>query len=240
MSNFKIIRTAMVIVGFTVGYFVLASKELFPQQAPIVELYYPIGIILGFITIYLVNRRYIKCGTSYIVTSTIVLTMFLLVFTLIIGALYGSILDDYYQFSKSNTLIGLIRYEEQKGNFITIHKEMLKQGVFTEGIVEGYHNELGISDRIYNEQYTYNINNSFIIFDWNTRKVIKIKKEDDIVNGAYDYLIKELNVAKAQVDENPIHGCVVTIESGNDYFNVIIYAKDGEFAYSARELMLLN
>lgn len=235
MSLLKnVIITAIAIVAFTIIYFSLNSKENYNQQAQIIRLYYPIGIILGIITIVLLNSYFIKSGKSYIIISTIVMILFLFAFTFMLDVLYRPILSNYYKHDHS-TLIGIVKYEGQKGNYIKIYKKMLKEGIYANSMAEGYSNQEGKLSETYTEQITYHINNVFIIFDWDKENVIKKEREEDILKGAYGYLMKNKNVTREQLDNYSINGCHIGVGSGKEYYNIIVYARDGEFAYSLQK-----
>lgn len=88
----KAIFTAIIVIIFTLVYFALGSKQVYAQKAPIISTYYPIGVILGIIAIALLNRYYIKGGSSYIIISSLALIMLLFAFTFTMDFLYRPIL----------------------------------------------------------------------------------------------------------------------------------------------------
>jgi len=125
----------------------------------------------------------------------------------------------------------MLKYEGQKGNYITIYNKMIDEGIYANSIAEGYDNKEGKSIESY-KQLTYHIKNVFIIFDWDKQIVIKKEKESEIVKGVYDYLLEHENVKKEQLNNYSINGCHIGVDTGNNYYNVTIYSRDGDFAYS--------
>lgn len=112
---------------------------------------------------------------------------------------------------------------------------MLKEGVFAHSIAEGYSGQDGRLSETYTAPITYHVNSQYIIFDWNTKKLIKIEDQDAVAKAAYDYLVKEKNIPQGQLNAYYFNGCNIDIEADSKYYNVLVYAKGGEFAYALNE-----
>lgn len=227
----KDIITAVAIFIFTIIYFILSSREVYPSKAQFIHIYYPLGLMLGAILIVLLNKFFIGSSIRYVIISTISMTLCLITFTYVADYLYRPILYNYYKRQPNSTLIGLANYSRMKGNYITIHKEMLKEGTFARSIAEGYSNSEGNRSEVYNTPLTYVVNDMFVIFDWDTAKVIKKEKKDIILKEAYNYLVKELNISQ-ELESYYTNGCHICMTVAGKYYYVIVYAEKGDFAYS--------
>lgn len=236
MSNKKgAVFTAIYLIIFTMVYFALASMQLYTPKAQIIKIYYPVGLVLGMVAIVLMNKFFIKRKAGYIAISAVVLTLFLIVFTLAMDLFYRPILSDYYHRTPSSTLLGLVQYGNLKGNYMTIHMETLKEGIFAHSIAEGYSSQECRFSEVYNSPITYHVNQQYIIYDWNTERLINKRAEDVIAKEAYDYMIKTHHVPRERLNQFYFNGCVINLVVRDKQYGVFVYANNGEFAYSLNE-----
>ncbi|MGC7872233.1 hypothetical protein ACPUYX_11975 [Desulfosporosinus sp. SYSU MS00001] len=196
----KILLNVLIILFFTFVYFTLMSFDLFPTVAQFFpSIYYPLGIVLSTVIISLFNKAILKSGNFFTTSSSFIGIAFLILFSWTINSLFGSILFDYYRHSPVHNLLKINQYIKQKGNYGTIYKSLLKNGVFAYSIDSGYptsfkKNKIIAENRNNYTEVIYQINyDSYIIYDWTNNSVVCTKSRNDVINDSIEYLNTNYN-----------------------------------------------
>lgn len=232
------VYTGALLLAVSIVYFIVASEQLYPRQPQFIPLYYPIGLGIGFFVLAALNGYFVKGGWSYLLSGALLLMTVQFGVAFAANGLYGSILADYYRSSPYSTLLGMPQYAAQKGNLLTIHQEMLREGAFARTITTGYSTS-GKEDTPTPEDFavplTYRVGQAYIIYDWTQRRIVNKADESEIIAGAKTLLEDEAGVSSAAISGVYQNYCNIEMESGGSFYKVRVFAREGRFSYALQE-----
>lgn len=210
-------------------YFMLFSKELY-TGGHIIELYYPLGILVGIIVTVFLKRKLKINDIKRLVTGFTFGTSLLIIMPLALDVAYGSIMSDFYMGGYQN-LFQIAEYVQQEDNLVIIHLKKLQEGVFAHNIQNG--RTVMSDNRVI--QGTYFINEKeYIIFDWDKREIINRKTADEIGQLAHEYIINKQDFNQeyyGDILKYEMNGYGVFFWCEQNNFSLELHIKDNDYYF---------
>ena len=210
-------------------YFMLFSKEIY-TGGHIIELFYPLGILLGVIVTYFLKMKIIKGDIRQLILGFTFGMALLILIPLAMDGVYGSIMSDLYMGGYQN-LFQIPEYMQQEDNLVTIHLEKLQEGVFAHNIQAGY--KVMSGDHIIQRIYFIN-EKEYIIFDWNKKEIINRNKVSEIERLAHEYIMDDQEINKeyyGEILKYRMDGYGVFFWCEKNNFRLTLYTEEGEFYF---------
>lgn len=230
----RVLINLAVLLIIMVVWFVLGSRDLYTQQ--IVPLYYPVGFLLIAAALFVFNRWGFKASMPEAMAATAASLVIFAAFSkpLADNTLYRDVMKHYYVRFQADTLMRFPEYTRSEHNYFTVVRALDKAGVrvfsIEGGIGEGSGPEQVDRDRTAS-QIVYLINgDTYAIFDWNERRVLKTESAVALLEEA-----RLRWGADQAADSSYMQASLILLRSASgESQGFYVYAQDGELKLVSR------